>query len=61
MSSAAAKAKTASFENSQKNLETISNFALPFIMLVYLGIVLKKYSLEGYTDLVTNEYLLLGK
>lgn len=58
---ASAVKKMSSLENSQKNLETISNFALPFIMIVYLGLVLKKYSLEGYTDLVTNEYLLLGK
>lgn len=33
---------------------------LPFVAFMYLGIVLKKYSLEGYSDLVTNDYLLLG-
>jgi len=33
---------------------------LPFLGLIYLGLVLKKYSLEGYSDLVTNDYLLLG-
>jgi len=45
----------------EKNLETISTFLLPFVAMIYLGIVLKKYSLEEYADLVTNEYLLLGK
>lgn len=44
----------------EKNLETISSFLLPFVVMIYLGLVFKKYSLEGYTDLVTNQYLLLG-
>lgn len=33
---------------------------LPFVVAIYLGIVMKKYSLEGYSDLVTNDFLLLG-
>lgn len=33
---------------------------LPFAMVIYLGLVMKKYSLEGYSDLLTNDYLLLG-
>lgn len=33
---------------------------IPFAGLIYLGLVLKKYSLEGYSDLVTNDFLLLG-
>ena len=41
-------------------METLTTFLLPFVVTIYLGLVLKKYSLEGYTDLVTNEYLLLG-
>ncbi|TFJ82631.1 hypothetical protein NSK_006055 [Nannochloropsis salina CCMP1776] len=44
----------------EKNLETISTFLLPFVAMIYLGIVLKKYPLEEYADIVTNEYLLLG-
>lgn len=34
---------------------------LPFCALIYLGLVMKKYSLEGYSDLVTNDFLLLGE
>jgi hypothetical protein len=44
----------------ERNMETLTTFLLPFVVTIYLGLVMKKYSLEGYTDLVTNEYLLLG-
>lgn len=41
-------------------LNRLIQVLLPFVAFMYLGIVLKKYSLEGYSDLVTNDYLLLG-
>jgi hypothetical protein len=45
----------------EKNVETLINYGLPFVLLIYLGLVLKKYSLADFSGLVTNDYLLLGK
>jgi hypothetical protein len=46
--------------NQEKNMATIVNFLVPFVLMVYLGIVLKKVSVKDYNHLVTNRFLLLG-
>jgi hypothetical protein len=43
--------------NTERNVQCLYNYALPFILLVYLGVVLKKYSLEEYKHIVPSEYL----
>lgn len=45
----------------EDNFATITNFLIPMILFIYLGIVLGKYSLAEYNGLVTNKFLLLGK
>lgn len=45
----------------QQNVQTLVNYLLPFVLLIYLGLVARKYSLEDFSGLVTNDYLLLGK
>lgn len=43
--------------NAERNAQCLYNYALPFILLIYLGVVLKRYSLEEYKHLVPSEYL----
>jgi len=47
--------------NHQKNLASLHNFLLPAVCLIYLGLVLAKYSVKDFNPLITNQYLLLGK